>query len=112
MGGPNAKKAAATKAAVKVHTGGNEIRRNGGPYQSKASGALATMRKLWLSSTSVPAFIAEVRAKAAWANTMPAIALDEVITTATVTAAIILSICLSASVRRRTKPRRSPWRED
>jgi hypothetical protein len=37
----------------------------------------------------------EARAKAAWVNTMPAMALVEVITTTTAAATIILSICLS-----------------
>src|SRR6185436_17406273 len=53
------------------------------------------MRKLWLSSARVPQFMVEARAKAAWVNTMPAIALVEVITTTTAAATIILSICLS-----------------
>ena len=56
----------------------------------------------------MPEFMVEARAKAAWVNTMPAMALVEVITTTTAAATITLSICLSPSVRRRTKPRRSP----
>ena len=50
------------------------------------------MRKLWLSSTSVPVFMAVVRAKAAWAKTIPAMALDEVITTTKAAATIIRRI--------------------
>src|SRR6476469_3778467 len=109
-GGVN-KKAAAITPPPKLHGG-----RNGlglfRPYQSKHRGALAARRKLWASSTSTPALIAEFRAKAAWGSMMPAIALDEVITTTSAAATISFTMSLSPIFRSRHQPRRSPWEED
>ena len=48
-------------------------------YQSKAIGALAARRKLWLSSAIEAALALPTRAKAAWVRAKPAMALVEVI---------------------------------